>query len=89
MAPEQADRMKLGWSREDLARYSNVSLASIYLIERLGSATPDDDVRIRNALARGLAKQVSNSNTRSNDSLLVIDPIKYEKLSSSNNVRKT
>ena len=55
MTPEQVDRMRLGWSREDLARYSGVNVASVYLLERLGSSTESDDARIRDALARGLA----------------------------------
>lgn len=57
MVPEQVDRMRLGWSREDLARYSGVSIASIYLVERLGSATEADNERIHDALVRGLAQQ--------------------------------
>jgi hypothetical protein len=35
-----------------------LSVAAIYLLERLGSAGPEDDQRIREALANGLAEQV-------------------------------
>ena len=61
MKSEQVDRMRLGWSREDLARYSGVSVASVYLVERLGNSTEYDDGRIRDALARGLAARGSES----------------------------
>lgn len=32
-----------GWSREDLAKRSGVHIASVYLIERVGTAGPEDD----------------------------------------------
>ncbi|MGI4806875.1 MAG: hypothetical protein ACRYF2_02070, partial [Janthinobacterium lividum] len=54
--------MTLGWSREDLAQYSGVSIASVYLMERSGSSTEGDDARIHDALARGLAEK-SRKNT--------------------------
>jgi len=57
MSPEQADRIKLGWSREKLARQSGVSVASVYLIERIGGSIETDDARVREALQRGLAEQ--------------------------------
>ena len=64
MVPEQADRMTLGWSREDLAQYSGVSIASVYLMERSGSSTEGDDARIRDALARGLAEKSRKKHAR-------------------------
>lgn len=57
MAFEMTERLTVGWSREDLARISGVEIASIYLLERLGTAGPRDDKRIQDALADGLAKQ--------------------------------
>lgn len=62
MKPEQVDRMKLGWSREDLARYSGVNVASVYVLERLGSSTEQDDARMRDALARGFAARHAEPN---------------------------
>ncbi len=59
MVPEQIDRMRLRWSREDLARLSGVGLASIILIERFGSSTEIDDAKIRDTLARGLAESAT------------------------------
>jgi len=56
MTSDQADRIFLGWSHEQLARLSGVSVASVYLLERLGTAGPDDDTRIRNKLAHGKAQ---------------------------------
>lgn len=57
--------MRLGWSREDLARYSGVSVASVYLIERLGSSSENDDARMRDALARALAARGAELSRRS------------------------
>ena len=51
--------MSLGWSREHLARVSGVSLASIYVLERLGSSGEQEDELTREALANGLARDVS------------------------------
>jgi hypothetical protein len=45
--------MLLGWSETYLAKVSGVSAASIYLIERMGSAGDVDDGLIRAALAHG------------------------------------
>ena len=56
MLQEQADRMTVGWSREQLARASGVSVASVYLLERMGTAGPDDDSQIRDSLAREKAE---------------------------------
>ena len=68
MTSGQADRMTLGWSREQLARASGVSAASVYLLERLGSAGPEDDARIRNGLAQGKADYARrNARPASND----------------------
>lgn len=64
MVPEQIDRMRLGWSREDLARYSGVSVASVYLIERIGSSTESDDANMRDALTRGLTALGSDPSSR-------------------------
>lgn len=36
-------RLLLGWSRENLAKRSGVPIASVYLIERMGTAGPEDD----------------------------------------------
>lgn len=49
----RVDRIMLGWSREQLAQVSGVSLASVYLFERMGTAGLEDDARIRNGLAQG------------------------------------
>ena len=43
-------RIKLGWTVERLAEQSGVSIASVYLLERLGTAGPDDDARILGCL---------------------------------------
>ena len=59
MIQEQADRIRLGWSHERLARASGVTVAAVYLLERLGSAGLEDDARIRNSLAEEKAKQVA------------------------------
>jgi transcriptional regulator with XRE-family HTH domain len=53
MTSEQSDRTMLGWSREQLAHASRVSVAAVYLFERMGTAGAEDDARIRNALAKG------------------------------------
>ena len=58
MIQEQADRLTVGWSREQLARASGVGVAAIYLLERMGTAGPEDDARIRSGLAQGKAKHV-------------------------------
>lgn len=50
-------RMLSRWSREDLARRSGVSIASVYLIERLGTAGPEDDALIARVL---LADRLAN-----------------------------
>ena len=55
MASEQANRRTVGWSREQLAQASGVSLASVYLFERIGTAGSEDDTRIRNALLQAEA----------------------------------
>ena len=52
MIQEMADRISIGWSRKQLSRASDVSVASIYLLERMGTAGPEDDLRIRTVLAR-------------------------------------
>ena len=51
MTSEQADRITVGWSHEQLARASGVSVASVYLLERMGTAGPEDDTRILQAHA--------------------------------------
>ena len=73
MVSEQVDRMRLGWSREDLARYSGVSVASVYLIERFGSSTEGDDARMREALTRGLAARGVESSRRESGSGLATE----------------
>ena len=68
MTSEQADRMMLGWTREQLAQMSGVSLASVYLFERMGTAGSNEDVRIRNALAQAKADFArSNARPAAND----------------------
>lgn len=42
----QSLRMMLGWSREELAKRSGVSFASVYLIERMETAGAQDDALI-------------------------------------------
>lgn len=51
MASELVKRIAVGWTREQLAMASGVSVAAVYLFERMGTAGVDDDARIRNALA--------------------------------------
>lgn len=58
MIQEMADRMSVGWSREQLARASGVSVAAVYLLERMGTAGPEDDARIRTVLAQGRVEHV-------------------------------
>ena len=53
MTQEQSTRMGLGWLPEQLAQKSGVSTASVYLLERMGTAGPEDDARIRNTLTKG------------------------------------
>ena len=62
MTSEQADRMTIGWSREQLASASSVSVASVYLLERMGTSGPEDDARIRSTLAQ-LLKSVQCRNS--------------------------
>lgn len=57
MISERADRLSLGWSYEQLARASMVEVASIYLLERTGTAGQHDDILIRHTLAREKAKR--------------------------------
>ena len=64
MTSEQADRMKLGWSQEHLARVGSVTTASVYLLERMGTVGSDDDLRIRSALDQGLAQQQNDRDIR-------------------------
>ncbi len=52
MTAELLKRIAVGWTREQLAVASNVSVSAIYLLERVGTAGPEDDVRIRAALAQ-------------------------------------
>lgn len=61
MVAEQDVRMTLGWSREHLARVSGVSVAAVYLLERLGYSGSNDELRIREALTQGKAAS-TNSN---------------------------
>ena len=56
MIQEQADRMTVGWSREQLAQASGVEVSAVYLLERMGSASPEDDARMRTALAQRKAE---------------------------------
>ncbi|RYF16177.1 MAG: hypothetical protein EOO77_12675 [Oxalobacteraceae bacterium] len=58
--------MRLGWSRKDLARYNGVNVASVYLIERFGSSTANDDARMRDTLARGLNSLETDPRNREN-----------------------
>ncbi|RYE93865.1 MAG: XRE family transcriptional regulator [Oxalobacteraceae bacterium] len=52
-------RLLLGWSREDLAKRSGVPIASVYLIERMGTAGPEDDgLMIRVLLADRKSKSL-------------------------------
>ena len=64
MVYEMGERITLGWSREHLAQISGVQVAAIYLLERLGSAGPEDDQRIRDAIADGLAEQAYRAKRR-------------------------
>jgi len=57
MNPDLADRILLGWSHQYLAKISGVATASVYLLERTGSAGEQDDRCIRNALIKGKASQ--------------------------------
>ena len=50
MAVTYKDRIALRWSREQLARASGISVAAVYLFERMGTAGLEDDVRIRSTL---------------------------------------
>ena len=59
MIQEQVDQMNLGWSREQLARASGVTVAAVYLLERMGSAGSKYDARIRKSLAEGKAKHAT------------------------------
>ena len=43
-------RLLLGWSREHLARSSNVPVSSVYILERLGHTASVDDKRIIDTL---------------------------------------
>jgi transcriptional regulator with XRE-family HTH domain len=52
-------RVRLGWSEAKLAKESGVTVASIFLIERLGTAGLTDDLRVLEALERNLAAQSS------------------------------
>jgi hypothetical protein len=58
MISEQSDRIGLGWSHERLARASNVDVASVYLLERMGTAGPEDDARIRRGLSQGKGERI-------------------------------
>jgi len=59
MIQEQVDRVNLGWSREQLARASGVTVAAVYLLERMGYAGSEDDARVRKSLAEGKAKHAT------------------------------
>ncbi len=50
-------RMRLGWSEARLAKESGVTIASVFLVERLGTAGTADDLRISEALERNVAAQ--------------------------------
>ena len=52
MAMLQSFRAEFGWSREKLAHESGVQVSSVYLLERLGTAGPEDDAKVFNTLAR-------------------------------------
>lgn len=43
-------RLLSGWSREDLAKRGGVPIASVYLVERMGTAGPEDDALMIRAL---------------------------------------
>jgi len=62
MTSEQADRMLVGWSREQLARASGVSVAAVYLLERMGTAGLEDDAQIRNVLAQRRSEHTRRNN---------------------------
>ena len=49
--------MTLGWSFEKLAKTSNVAVASVYLLERMGTAGPEDDASIWDVLNKHLAER--------------------------------
>lgn len=51
-------RIALGWSREQLARASEVDVAAVYLFERMGTAGAEDDARIRSALIQAKLEPV-------------------------------
>jgi transcriptional regulator with XRE-family HTH domain len=53
--------IKLGWSRERLASESGVSVASVYLVERMQTAGLSDDARIRDALVLALVQKWNTS----------------------------
>ena len=57
----QSARMGLGWSIEKLANESGVAVASIYLLERMGSAGPEDDGKVRDTLNRRFAERVQSA----------------------------
>ena len=53
----QLARTSLGWSFEQLAKESGVEVASVYLLERLGTAGPDDDARMWDILNKHLLER--------------------------------
>lgn len=53
-------RMLLGWSREELAKQSGVSFASVYLLERMGAAGPRDDLLITRTLLEAHRRRSRN-----------------------------
>ena len=61
MNPDLADRILLGWSHQYLAKISGVATASVYLLERKGSAGEQDDRCIRNALTMGKASRARST----------------------------
>ena len=50
-------RMSLGWSIEKLAKESRVTVASVYLLERMGTAGPEDDAKMWDVLNGRLAER--------------------------------
>ena len=50
-------RMSLGWSFERFAKESGVAVASVYLLERMGTAGPEDDAKMWDALNKHLLER--------------------------------
>jgi len=49
--------MSLGWSFEKLAKESGVAVASAYLLERMGTAGPEEDAKMWDALNKHLLER--------------------------------